>query len=287
MNRILVIGATGNIGREVLAQLPATGARVRALVRNPGSAGLPPHVEVVRGDLTLAGGLEECLDGIDAVFLVWCAPPAAVAPALELIAKHARRIVFLSSPYKTAHPFFQGAQPNPVAALHAEIERLIEASGRQWTFLRPGMFAANARFWWAPLIRAGGDVVRWPHLAAPTAPIHERDIAAVAVRALCDDGHAGAEYVLTGPQSLTQFEQISTIGGVIGRSLRPEEISPEAARMELLSLMPASVVNMLLDAWAAAIGQPALVTSTVAEITGGPARTFRDWAADHAAEFRA
>lgn len=287
MNRILVIGATGNIGREVLAQLPATGARVRALVRNPGSAGLPPHVEVVRGDLTLAGGLDGCLDGIDAVFLVWCAPPAAVAPALELIAKHTRRIVFLSSPYKTAHPFFQGAQPNPVAALHAEIERLIEASGRQWTFLRPGMFAANARFWWAPLIRAGGDVVRWPHLAAPTAPIHERDIAAVAVRALCDDGHAGAEYVLTGPQSLTQFEQISTIGGVIGRSLRPEEISPEAARMELLSLMPASVVNMLLDAWAAAIGQPALVTSTVAEITGGPARTFRDWAADHAAEFRA
>ena len=287
MNRILVIGATGNVGRQVLSQLPVAGGRVRALVRNPRTAGLPPHVDVVRGDLTAADTLDECLDGIDAVFLVWTAPPAAVIPALERIAKHARRIVFLSSPYKTAHPFFQKAQPNPSSALHAEIERLIETSGRQWTFLRPGMFAANALSWWAPRIRAGGDVVRWPHAAAPTAPIHERDIAAVAVRALCEEAHAGAEYVLTGPQSLSQFEQISAIGDVIGRSLRMEEISPEDARSELLTLMPGFVVKMLLDAWAAAIGQPALVTSTVAEITGAPARTFRDWAADHAAEFRA
>jgi len=284
MNRILVIGATGRVGRQVLSQLPATGLRVRALARNPHAAGLPPHVDVVRGDLTLPETLDECLDGIDAVFLVWTAPPATVCPALERIPKHARRILFPSAPLKTAHSFFQ--QPNPLRALGADIERLIETSGRQWTFLRPGMFASNALLWWAPQIRAGGDVVRWPYLAAPTARIDERDIAAVAVHALCEERHAGAEYVLTGPQSLSQFEQISTIGDVIGRSLRMEEISPEEARRESLALMPAVVVNMLLDAWAAAIGQPALVTSTVAEITGAPARTFRDWAADHAAEFR-
>ena len=70
------------------------------------------------------------------------------------------------------------------------------------------MFAANALNWWAPQIRAG-DVVRWPYLAAPTAPIDERDIAAAAACALCENGHAGAEYVLTGPQSLSQFEQVS------------------------------------------------------------------------------
>ena len=145
--------------------------------------------------------------------------------------------------------------------------------------------------WWAPRIRAGVDVVPWPYAAAATAPIHERDIAAVAVRALCEDalyenGHAGAEYVLTGPQSLSQSEQLSTIGRVIGRSLRMEEISPEDARRELLPVIPAFPLNFLLDAWAAAIGQPAFVTSTVAEITGAPARTFRDWATDHAAEFR-
>jgi uncharacterized protein YbjT (DUF2867 family) len=166
--------------------------------------------------------------------------------------------------------------------LGEQIERLIETSGLQWTFLRPGMFASNALRWWAPQIRAK-NVVRWPHLAAPTAPIDERDIAAVAVRALCDDGHAGSEYVLTGPQSLSQLDQISTIGGVLGRSLQIEEMSPDEARREW---PPSPAVNILLDAWAAALGQPAFVTPMIAEITGAPARTFRDWAIDHAAEFR-
>ena len=243
MNRILVIGATGNVGRQVVSQLSATGAQVRALVRNPDTAGLPSHVEVVRGDLTLPESLDPCLHGIDAVFFVWLAPPSAVAPALERILKQARRVVFLSSPYKTPHPFFQAGQPNPTASMQAEIERLVEASGRQWTFLRPGMFSSNALIWWAPLVRAGRDVVRWPYIAAPTAPIHERDIAAVAVRALCEDGHAGAEYLLTGPQTLTQSEQISIIGDVIGRPLRLEEISPDEARTELLSAYPAYILN--------------------------------------------
>src|SRR5205814_6757374 len=136
--------------------------------------------------------------------------------------------------------------PNRARVLSEEIERQIESSGLQWTFLRPGMFAANALSWWAPQIRSG-DVVRWPHLAVPTAPIDERDIARVAVRALCEDGHAGAEYVLTGPQSLSQFEQVRTIGRVIGRPLRIEEMSPDEARREWLPIMPAFAVNMLLD----------------------------------------
>ena len=284
MSRILIVGATGTVGREVVSQLTDPGVHVRAMVRNPQAAALPPHVELVRGDLTLPETLDECLLGIDTVFLVWTAPPSAVAPALDRIAKHARRIVFLSAPLKTPHPFFQ--QPNPARALAEQIERRIEASGVEWTFLRPGMFAANALRWWAPQIRAGA-VVRWPYLSAPTAPVHERDIAAVAVLALREDSHTGAEYVLTGPESLSQREQISTIGRAIGRSLHIEEMSPEETRREWGAQMPASVVNMLLDAWAAAIGQPAYVTSTVAEITRQPARTFRDWATDHATEFAA
>ena len=234
------------------------------------------------GDLTVPETLGGCLDGVDVVFLVWTAPAGAAPAAMDQMAKHAWRIVFLSSPHRTPHPFFQ--QPNPLADAVRGIERLIEASGLRWTFLRPGMFAANSLSWWAPQIRAG-DVVRWPYAATPTAPIHERDIAAVAVRALLEAGHDGAEYVLTGPQSLSQLEQVITIGDVIGKSLRFEEISPEEWRREMRA--PASVVNMLLNAWAAAIGQPALVTSTVAEITGSPARTFRDWVTDHAEEFRA
>ena len=256
--------------------------QVRALVRDPQTAALPPHVEVFRGDLTVPATLDACLDGIDAVFLVWTALPAAVPPALDRILSLVPRIVFLSSPYKTPHPLFQGGQPNPIRDLHSEIERLVETSGRQWTFLRPGMFASNALFWWAPQIRRG-DLVRWPYLSAPTAPIDDRDIAAVAVRALCQEGHAGKEYVLTGPQSLTQFEQISTIARVIGRALRIEEISPGQARQELP--FPPFVMNMLLRAWAAAIDQPAFVTSTFAEITGAPPRTFHNWAADHTSEF--
>src|SRR5215813_1999346 len=214
MKRIFVIGATGAVGRQVVSQLIAADVRVRALARNPDSADLPAQVEIVRGDLTLPDTLDQALDGVDAVFLVWTAPATAVAPALARIAKHVQRVVFLSSPHRTAHPLFQ--QPNPSATLQAEIERLIADSGLRWTFLRPGMFAANALAWWAAKIRAG-NVVRWPYAEVPTAPIHERDIAAVAVRALFEEGHDGAEYVLTGPQSLTQSEQVAMIGEVIGR----------------------------------------------------------------------
>jgi uncharacterized protein YbjT (DUF2867 family) len=285
MNRILVIGGTGNVGRHVVSRLAATGARFRAMIRNPDSLRLPREVDVVRGDLTDPRTLDRCLQGIDTVFLVWVAPPSSVADALEQIAKHARRIVFLTAPLKTPHPFFQ--QPNPSRDVAERIERLIETSGLEWTFLRAGMFAGNARHFWGPQIRAG-DVVRWPYLDAPTAPTDERDLAAVAVRTLCEDRHAGAEYVLTGPQSLTQAEQIHIIGHAIGRSLRVEQMSPEEARSELLPVLGSSTfVNTLLNAWAAAIGQPAFVTSTFAELTGAPPRTFLEWATDHAAEFRA
>ena len=240
MNHILIVGGTGTVGSQVLSLLAATGAQVRAMARNPPAVRLPRQAEVVRGDLTLPETLDSCLKGIDTVFLVWTAPAAAVGPAFGRIAKRVRRIVFLSAPIKTAHPLFQ--QPNPLRVMFEQIERLIETSGLQWTFLRPGMFAANSLSWWAPQIRVG-DVVRWPHLAAPTAPIDERDIAAVAVRALCEDGHAGAEYVLTGPESLSQFEQVSTIGRVIGRSLRIVEISPDEARRELLRIAPLPALN--------------------------------------------
>lgn len=284
MTRILVIGGTGNVGRHVVDQLAATGARFRTMTRNPDAADFPPEVEVMRGDLTDPRTLDRCLRDIDTVFLVWVAPPAAVSGALERILNHARRIVFLTAPLKTPHPFFQ--QPNPSRDIAERIERLIETSGVEWTFLRAGIFAGNAQHFWGPAIRAG-NVVRWPYLDAPTAPTDERDLAAAAVRVLREDGHAGAEYVLTGPQSLTQAEQVHTIGRAIGRSLRAEEMSPDEAHSELLPILGSPiVVNMLLNAWAAAIGQPAFVTSTYAQLTGAPPRTFLEWATDHAGEFR-
>jgi uncharacterized protein YbjT (DUF2867 family) len=283
MKRILVIGATGNVGREVVAQLCAKGRAVRAVTRDPEHAKLPVAVEVVRADLSIPETLEKPLEDVDVVFLVWIAPPATIDAVLKKIFNNARRVVFLSSPHKTPHPLFQ--QPNPLRGMHAKIEDTIEKSGVEWTFLRPGMFAANARAWWAPQIRRG-ETVRWPYLGVPTAPIHERDIAAVGVRALVEDGHNGAEYILTGPESLTQHEQIAAIGRGIGRSLRIEEMSPEEALRELLAYMPGVAIPMLTHAWAAAAGHPAWMTSTVAEVTGAPARSLHEWVRDHAAEFQ-
>ena len=86
MNRILVIGATGNVGGQVVSQLSAMNTTVLALARNPETTRLPAHVEVVRGDLTLPETLDACLDGIDAVFLVWTVPTATAASVLERIA---------------------------------------------------------------------------------------------------------------------------------------------------------------------------------------------------------
>jgi uncharacterized protein YbjT (DUF2867 family) len=284
MKQILVTGATGNVGRQVVAQLRGTGCRIRALSRNPQSANLPDDVDVVSGDLAAPETLDGGLKGIDTVFLVWLAPLAAAHAAVERIASHAGRIVLLTSPHRTPHPFFQ--QPNALRAVHGGVEQLIESSGLRWTFLRPGAFAINSLEWWAPQIRTG-DVVRWFHAEAATAPIHERDIAAVAVRALSDERHDGKEYVLTGPDSLTQREQVQIIGDAIGRPLRFEELPSESARQEMLKRWPAPAVDMLLSAYAAAVDRPAFVTSTVEEVTGVPARSFREWAADHTEELGA
>jgi NAD(P)-dependent dehydrogenase (short-subunit alcohol dehydrogenase family) len=153
VNRVLVTGATGRVGREVVSQLQAGGAEVSALVRNPDTAKFSSEVEVVRGDLTVPESLEPHLDGIDAVFLVWTAPPATVAPVVARIAKHARRIVFLSAPLKTPHPFFQ--QPSPARALAERIELLIETSGLECS---PQMRRAGGRRRFAPATPCAGRI---------------------------------------------------------------------------------------------------------------------------------
>jgi len=284
MSRILVIGATGRVGREVVRELLAAGLSVRALTRRPEAAGLPASVEIVSGDLTMPESLDAGLQGVSAVFLVWTAAPATASAVVARLAEQARRVVLLSSPHQTPHPFFQ--QPNPMAAFHAELERLMADAGLESTILRPGMFASNTRLWWAPQIRQG-DVVRWPYGSVETAPIDERDIAAVAMRVLTDDRHIGRDYVLTGPQAISQAGQVSAIGAVLGREIRFVELSPDEFRQEMAGRAPAAAVDMLLNAWQAASGHPAFLTSTVADIVGRPALTFQQWAVDHADDFGA
>jgi uncharacterized protein YbjT (DUF2867 family) len=283
MRPVLVTGATGRVGRVVIDQLLDAGVPVRALThRSEAAATLPATAEVFTGDLTVPESLDPALNGAGAVFLVWTAPPRTVAAVVERLAAHVRRVVFLSSPHQTPHPFFQ--QPNPMAVLHADIERLIAATGLESTIIRPGMLASNSLAWWAPAIRAG-EVVRWPYGAAETAPVDDRDVAAVAARTLCQDGYAGADYVLTGPESLTQAAQVDVIGDVLGHRIAFEEMTPDEFRRLSQGAAPSSVVDMLLAAWSAAVGQPAYITTAVADVLGAAPRTFRQWAADHATAF--
>lgn len=287
MRTVLATGATGRVGQLVVDELLRAGARVRALTRQPDQATLPAGVEVVAGDLTVPSSLDDALLEVDAVFLVWTAP---IATASDVIARfdaalneRAGYVVYLTAPHQTPHPFFQ--QPNPLRELHAEMERLLSAMTVKPVFIRPGMFASNALHWWAPQIR-NGDVVRWPFGAAETAPIDERDIAAVAARTLLDARYVGGDYVLTGSESLSQAEQVRVIGKAIGRLLRFEELSPDEFRLVTADAWPPSIVEMLLGAWRATIGHPAYVTLAVKEILGSPPRTFYQWAADNAAAFR-
>ncbi|POX39797.1 nucleoside-diphosphate sugar epimerase [Streptomyces sp. Ru72] len=281
MGEILVVGATGNVGRHVVVQLRAAGAAVRALAREPELAELPEGVKVAGGDLTQPDTLEGALAGSDTVFLIWPFLTTEGAPAvLEAIARHARRIVYLSS---SGVKEDAERQTGPINQLHADMERLIERSGVGWTFLRSNTIASNARGW-AEQIRTT-HVVRGPDIAA-TAVIHERDVAAVAVHALTDDRHAGMAYVLTGPQVLSRAEQVHAIGEAIGHATRFEKVAIEAARQRMLADgRPPALVEALL-ASAATRPESNLITTTVEEITGVPARTFRSWAEEHAYSFR-
>ncbi|MEU8268337.1 NAD(P)H-binding protein [Sphaerisporangium sp. NPDC049002] len=277
---ILVTGATGNVGRNVVEQLLAAGQQVRALTRDPDRASLPAGAEVVRGDLSEPGTLPPALQGVTAAFL-YAVP--GTAPAFLKAAKDAgvRRVVLLSS---IAVDDDAEVQPNPIAALHAVIEDAIEESGLERAFVRPGAFATNA-YQWQGQVKTG-DVVRLPFGQAATAPIHEADIAAVGVQALISDGHDGARYQLTGPRSLTLSDQVRIVGEAAGRPLRLEEVPPEVARQAMIQRVPEEIVDTLMDLQARSVGREALVTHTVEKVTGRPARTFAQWAADHADDFR-
>lgn len=277
---ILVTGATGTVGRNVVAQLVAEGRAVRALSRRPASATPPAGVEVVAGDLTRPESLVPALAGVDTVFLF---PVAATAVETAEVIRSAgvRRVVVLSS---AAVAWTDEQQPELLAQSHRQVERAVENSGLAWTFLRPSVFAANS-LTWVPEIRSGGPV-HLPYPQASVSAIHEYDIAAVAVRAITEDGHDGAQYLLTGPESVTMAEQVEIIAGAIGRPIPMQVVTPEAARAAMADQVPGPVADSLLRMLAAAVGRPASVTDTVEQVTGKPARTFPQWAADHVADFR-
>lgn len=273
---ILVAGATGNVGGELLRQLRSEEVPVRALTRNPGRAPLPADVDVVGGDFATPESLVKAFSGVEALFLMMSGNEAAVVE--EAARAGVRRIVLLSSVAVETRP------ESLIGRVHREAERAVEASGLEWTFLRPGQFASNTRAWASQI--AEGDVVRTPFARVGLPAIHPGDIAAVARTALTQEGHAGAVYPLSGPRSITPVEQVAAIGEAIGRKLRHEEITAERAGKEMAAYMPAEIVAATLDF----LGNPTVTETqalpTVEAVTGKQARTFARWARDNADGFR-
>jgi uncharacterized protein YbjT (DUF2867 family) len=255
---MLITGATGNVGREAMRLL---GDRAAGLSRDP-ARGTP-------------------LEKITHVDAVLYSPRAATPQLLAWAAERgAKRVVVLSAA-TVAHP---AGDPRFIAEFRAA-EQAAQQSGLEWTILRCADFAANALAW-APQIQRAG-VVRGAYPEAVTFSIDERDIAAVAVRALLEPVHAGRAYLLTGPQPLTQADKVQAIGRAIGRELTFAAIPPEQVRQGMLAAgLPAEIPDRLLGSLADYARTPGPSSTTVADLLDRPARNFADWAGDHAEAFR-
>ncbi|OLF19467.1 SDR family oxidoreductase [Actinophytocola xanthii] len=285
---ILVTGATGFVGRHVVAQLADAGHPVRAMTRNPAAARFPDGVEVVRGDLLDPPSVAAVLTDVDRMYLF---PEPRTAEEVVGLAVRAgvERIVTLSSGAVGAGLDTDYQLP---------VEQAVERSGCAWTHLRPGEFASNTLRLWGPSIRAERVVHHhmpdWRGL-----PIHEADIAAVGVAALLGEGHHGRAYDLTGPERLSAREQVAAIAEALGEEVRLVEVSQEKARDLLLaqggwaadnanfitgfeSYSPTEMPELTAEEWDAAI----VPLPTVEEVTGRPPRTFAQWAREHAEDFR-
>jgi len=283
-NVVLVTGATGNVGPHAVAELQERGATVRALVlRDDSQLGrLPDGVELHYGDLADPGSVEAALHGVDGVFWMWpfFTLSTATAPAvLERITAHARRVALVSS--VGVHLGIEPVDNN----CHAYLEGLLEETDLEWTFLRTTGFHSNA-LGFAPQIRTSGTV-RFPYGAAVRTSVHEGDVAAVGAQALTAGGHARRKYLVTGPEALSQAEQVHIIGEILGRELGWEDIHHDDARKAMVdSGWPPSYADGALDYFATLVTDPEPGSTVVEDITGRPARTFREWAVDHVDAYR-
>ncbi|CAL9627466.1 NmrA family NAD(P)-binding protein [Streptomyces sp. enrichment culture] len=272
--QILVTGATGTVGRQVVAELLARGHRVRALTRDAAKAALPDGVEVVEGDLTEPDGLAPALEGVTGLHLITFGG-AAFTP-LET----GPRILELA----------RAAGVGRVTVLHGGGQTPLEDAVRaddalDWTVLMPVEFMANA-LEWADGIRASGEV-REPFVSRLSAMVHEGDIGAVAAVALTEEGHAGQEYVITGPEVLTVDDKVRILAAAVGREIALVELTEEEAVAQWrAAYLPEDVIGFLLEAYGNTPEVGRTVSGTVEKVTGRPARTFGQWAAEHAGAFR-
>ncbi|MFJ1766313.1 SDR family oxidoreductase [Amycolatopsis sp. NPDC088138] len=256
---VLVTGATGHTGRHVVSGLVDAGVGVRVLVRDPGKAS--EGVDVVQGDIT---DLAEAAEGVDAVYLLW---PSFDAKGIEAAVEplKGKKIIYLS------------AMSAEQGGVWGDVEKAVQKITDDWTFLRVTGLATNALGW---AEQAKNGVVRGPYGEAKRSLVHERDVADMAVKALISD-HAEQVYLVTGPEAITQAEQVRLIGDALGTPAVWEEQPIAEAKAELIRQMGAEFAAGALDYWASLVEEPEPVSLDVARVTGHPARPFEDWAREH------
>jgi uncharacterized protein YbjT (DUF2867 family) len=276
---ILVTGATGNVGSELVRTLAAAGGPVRALIRSEQRrSGPPPGVEGAVGDLNRPPTLDSALAGVRGAFLL--SGYQGMEDTLDRMRRAGvERVVLLSS---SSVP--SGDLTNAVARYHIESEAAVRESGLAWTFLQPNSFMSGTLDW-APQLRAG-DVVRAPFPDVAIATIDPVDVAAVAAAALTGDGHAGRSYRLSGPESLRPADRVATLARVLGRELRFEGQTNAEARAGMSQAMPPEYVDAFMRFFADGTLDESQILPTVRDVTGRPPRSFEQWATAHADAFR-
>ncbi|QIB47757.1 NAD(P)H-binding protein [Streptomyces aureoverticillatus] len=275
---ILVTGATGNIGSALLKELHACGAGpLRGLTRDAARAVFPDQVEAVEGDFAEPASLKPALDGVRSLFLV--SRLGSDADILEAARQAGvEHVVLVSSITVQTHPHLGPAGEN------LAVEQLLKASGMAWTILRPTQFASNALMWAASI--RGHETVRAPYAETALPTIHPGDIAAVARVALTEPGHQGRTYALTGPEPVTARQQAEAIAAALGRQVPFAEISRQQAHAQMAAVFGAEAADAVLDVTGGDVNDELLmVRDTVSQVTGVPARPFRQWASENAAAF--
>ncbi|WUH92245.1 NAD(P)H-binding protein [Streptomyces sp. NBC_00433] len=271
---IVVTGATGNVGQQVVSALAAAGGEEVVAMSRQAAPATPTGVTHRQGDLAAPDSLRPAFDGADTLFLLVAGDdPHAVLDAAK--AGGVRRVVLLSS---------QGAGTRPQAYAHpARFEAAVRGSGLDWTVLRPGGFASNA-FAWAETVRTRRTVFApFGDVALPA--IDPADIAQVAAAVLREEGHVGRTYELTGPAALSPRERARAIGAALGEPVDFVEQSRAEAREQMLGFMPEPVADATLGILGEPLPAEQAVTSDVERVLGRPAGTFAAWAARHAAAF--
>jgi uncharacterized protein YbjT (DUF2867 family) len=283
---VLVTGATGNVGSQVVRELAAHGVRVRAFVRDPARAAelLGGAVELAAGDLADAGSVRRALAGVDRVFLSSADGPDKVAHEAAVVDACAAAGVELVVKASTAGA--DPASPLPALAWNGRSEEHLRRSGVPATVLASSFYTTN-------LLAAAAQVRDAGALLAPAgegrvAMIDPQDVGAVAAAVLCGDGHAGRTYRLTGPEAITYEEVADELSRTTGSRVRYVSVPEDAAREGLAAAdMPDWLVQQLIGAFRL-IRTDALAETTdvVRVLTGRDGRTFAEFARDHAARFR-